>query len=641
MASCLSHGFFVQWVPEEYPRSMARIYEWTPDECIPEFYDDPTLFRSTHPDMCDLELPPWCSDASDFIKWHRAMLESEHVSGSLNKWIDLLSGKAAVEALNVHLSLVQKGVSRRTSGIVQLFHVPHPKRLPSSQASYVSPLDTPYFNPLYRALNSSQIVDSVGTDDETFHLNDLVEEVQQTQMEKRRRVSSSVASIAVTVLELALAEYCRDLSADATFDDRLLRARRLLLSHGYLIPGHLREPLKLLLEEHPTEMRLERGIYMSNWLLNTFNLPSRITRLHSHLIDFHVLAHARRLLPAGEASDELLAQQLNAFVECLRVGGVEMRNLLARIFISQLASPQSAVPALLICFPHIVAVFDTANFDALLPAIKNIYDNDIFYPSVLKLLDRRFLVQLSIAIGTESFMRNIVPSLVEMLSADRPASRGQILCESIVWLSKRYGPIITATHLSSTLLRMLALCFSIRPIDEARVTEVDLDINVDGDASCSNVIGCLLEIAVLYGASFITFQYLPFCAEVIEQAIKRIGFASEAAAVAAVLLLQHCCNSLSDKQLMDYLQVIGVYCFRLVSEECIMDSILFPAVRLFCSPSIQFSSLAMRRFFASRLLSSIHLLACRIGAENVTRQVLFNYSCLFVDSRVIIVVLGT
>lgn len=68
-----------------------------------------------------------------------------------------------------------------------------------------------------------------------------------------------------------------------------------------------------------------------------------------------------------------------------------------------------------------------------------------------------------------------------------------------------------------------------------------------------------LQIAVLYGVSFITFQYLPFCAEVIEQAIKRIGFASEGAAVAAVVLLQHCCNSLSDKQLMDCLQVILAY----------------------------------------------------------------------------------
>ncbi|KAI1893292.1 hypothetical protein AGOR_G00122200 [Albula goreensis] len=135
-----------QWEPNEYPASMERIQSWTPDECIPEFYTDPSIFRSIHPDMPDLDVPPWCGSCEEFIEVHRRLLESREVSQQLHHWIDLtfgykLSGKDAVKAKNVCLHLVDNHTHLASYGVVQLFDQPHPPRLASYQ---YSPLEPPH-----------------------------------------------------------------------------------------------------------------------------------------------------------------------------------------------------------------------------------------------------------------------------------------------------------------------------------------------------------------------------------------------------------------------------------------------------------------------------------------------------------------
>ncbi|OVA13544.1 BEACH domain [Macleaya cordata] len=118
--------------PNEYPSNMQRLYQWTPDECIPEFYSDPRIFTSLHSGMSDLAVPSWASSPGEFIKLHRDALESSRVSRQIHHWIDItfgykMSGQAAITAKNVMLPSADPLMPRST-GRRQLFTRPHPMR---------------------------------------------------------------------------------------------------------------------------------------------------------------------------------------------------------------------------------------------------------------------------------------------------------------------------------------------------------------------------------------------------------------------------------------------------------------------------------------------------------------------------------
>ncbi|KAG7379317.1 hypothetical protein PHYPSEUDO_008745 [Phytophthora pseudosyringae] len=132
-------------------------------ELTPEFFaSDGTFLRNRNSyalgkrhdqkAVGDVQLPKWASTPEEFIRIHRAALESEHVSRHLHSWIDLIfgykqRGRASLQANNVFYYLTYYGVVdldkvedpflRESMELqiahfgqcpMQLFATPHPKR---------------------------------------------------------------------------------------------------------------------------------------------------------------------------------------------------------------------------------------------------------------------------------------------------------------------------------------------------------------------------------------------------------------------------------------------------------------------------------------------------------------------------------
>ncbi|KAJ0023064.1 hypothetical protein NQD34_015198 [Periophthalmus magnuspinnatus] len=107
-------------------------------ELIPEFYGTDFTFlenrlgldlgrRQNGSYVGDVVLPPWASDARDFLQKHRTALESQFVSEHLHEWIDLIfgfkqRGSEAVAAQNGTTLLTEK-IDQKNIRILTLKHV--------------------------------------------------------------------------------------------------------------------------------------------------------------------------------------------------------------------------------------------------------------------------------------------------------------------------------------------------------------------------------------------------------------------------------------------------------------------------------------------------------------------------------------
>ena len=96
-------------------------------ELIPEFFCCPEFLVNSNKlplgelqeggKVSDVVLPPWASNAVDFIRIHREALESDYVSDHIHEWIDLIfgfkqRGPAAITAKNVfhHITYENPGI---------------------------------------------------------------------------------------------------------------------------------------------------------------------------------------------------------------------------------------------------------------------------------------------------------------------------------------------------------------------------------------------------------------------------------------------------------------------------------------------------------------------------------------------------
>uniref|UniRef100_A0A8C9WUX3 Neutral sphingomyelinase activation associated factor n=1 Tax=Scleropages formosus TaxID=113540 RepID=A0A8C9WUX3_SCLFO len=160
-------------------------------ELIPEFYGNDTSFlenslnlnlgkRQGGRTVGDVALPPWASDATDFLQKSQKALESQFVSQHLHEWIDLVfgykqRGSEAIAAHNVFHPVTYEGSidcdsiedpDQKIAVLTQilefgqtpkqLFTTPHPQRItPRFQSMTRTPSQNTSFNELSPGTDSS------------------------------------------------------------------------------------------------------------------------------------------------------------------------------------------------------------------------------------------------------------------------------------------------------------------------------------------------------------------------------------------------------------------------------------------------------------------------------------------------------
>lgn len=169
----------------------------------------------------------------------------------------------------------------------------------------------------------------------------------------------------------------------------------------------------------------------------------------------------------------------------------------------------------------------------------------------------------------QNTMRTSVTSKYSETDRKQQYAISDMSAESLIWLSHRLGPVLTARHLTRNLLKMLTLCYvgqeNLLPdfsINDHGNSNENLfyfsiaDGRIAGDRNAVRVLECLTSITAIFGDHFILLQYLPHITELIALCKKRITSSLEGGLISSLQLLKYLVPCLSDTIIMDQLHVI-------------------------------------------------------------------------------------
>ena len=390
---------------------------WSPDEAIPEFYTDPTIFTSIHPDLTNLALPDWLEGPEEFCRWHRARLESEEVSRQLHSWIDLtfgykLSGAAAVRNKNVCLSIADSHKDLRSHGVLQLFTQPHPgrgeiikNRIPAefcqttADLSILETMEEEEGEEL--VINNEEYKETDGKIILPSDYNPLEELIQLETLQSFRSKSGNVPADFITTPDPAERSFTPELSVIGCLVVELYLARRrmFLLPHELSLrceaaradckhlPATVREFAQLLLSSGPADQ--PRPQLLTSPLASPLHFPESFPVISQILA---ILSEFQDSLEDGEVGEVVVTIIARTLLPLLPSLSEECLELLVPFLSRLLSSPSTAVISAWLLFDPVASSLGIARSrEAFLEKICQLYLNGTTTAKHAKLYHRTFL----------------------------------------------------------------------------------------------------------------------------------------------------------------------------------------------------------------------------------------------------------